>query len=236
MSPDPSDDLAAVMTAAAAALQAPIDLDKTLEQLLASAIDTVPGVSQASLSITTRDGRIETLAPTDQRVVQADRLQYELLEGPCLEAALTEPVVEALDLATDLRWPQYGPAAASLGFGAQIAFQFRAEPHTRGALNLYADEPATLDAETRALGALFAGLVAVAMGWARQDESMNQALISRNVIGQAVGIVMERYTINPEQAFAFLVRTSQDSNTKLKTVAERIVTDVINNAVTRRTE
>lgn len=230
MTAEPSDDLAAVMTAAAATLLAPIDLDKTLEQLLASVIDTVPGIDEASLSITTRDGRIETLAPTDQRVVLADQLQYELMEGPCLEAALSEPVVEASDLATDPRWPQYGPKAAALGFGAQIAFQFRAEPHARGALNLYSDQPHSIDTDTRALGALFAGLIAVAMGWARQDESMNQALVTRNVIGQAVGIVMERYTIGPDAAFAFLVRISQDSNTKLRAVAERIVTDIVKKA------
>ncbi|MET7283699.1 GAF and ANTAR domain-containing protein [Kribbella sp. NPDC005582] len=230
MTSDPSDDLAAVMTAAAATLRAPIDLDKTLEQLLASVIDTVPGIDQASLSITSRDGTIETLAPTDQRVVQADQLQYELREGPCLEAALAEPVVEAGDLATDPRWPQYGPKAAALGFGAQIAFQFRAEPHARGALNLYSDQPHTIDNDTRALGALFAGLIAVAMGWARQDASMNAALITRNVIGQAVGIVMERYTIDPDRAFAFLVRISQDTNTKLRTVAERIIQDVVKKA------
>ncbi|TDU88289.1 GAF domain-containing protein [Kribbella voronezhensis] len=230
MTLDPSDDLAAVMTAAAAALKAPIDLGKTLEHLLASVVETVPGVDQASLSITTRDGRIETLAPTDERVVLADKLQYQLLEGPCLEAALSEPVVETPDLAADPRWPQYGPKAAALGFGAQIAFQFRAEPHVRGALNLYADQPHSLDSDTRALGALFAGLVAVAMGWSRQEDTMNQALITRNAIGQAVGIVMERYTLSPDRAFAFLVRTSQDSNTKLRTVAERIVTDVITRA------
>ncbi|WBQ08333.1 GAF and ANTAR domain-containing protein [Kribbella sp. CA-293567] len=233
MTADTSDDLTAVMTAAAAALQAPLDLGKTLEQLLASAVDTVPGIDQASLSVTTRDGLIETLAPTDERVVRADQLQYELREGPCLQAALSEPVVEALDLASDHRWPQYGPQAAALGFGAQIAFQFRAEPHARGALNLYADRAHSLDGDTRALGALFAGLVAVAMGWARQEDTMNQALATRNVIGQAVGIVMERYTIDPDRAFAFLVRTSQDSNTKLKTVADGIVADVIEKATRR---
>jgi hypothetical protein len=230
MTSDPSGDLAAVMTAAAATLLAPIDLDKTLEHLLASVIETVPGIDEASLSITTRDGRIETLAPTDQRVVLADQLQYELTEGPCLEAALAEPVVEAADLATDPRWPQYGPKAAALGFGAQIAFQFRAEPHARGALNLYSAQSHSIDSDTRALGALFAGLIAVAMGWARQEESMNQALVTRNVIGQAIGIVMERYTIGPDRAFAFLVRISQDSNTKLRAVAEGIVTDIITKA------
>ncbi len=233
MTPDSPDDLAAVMTAVAATLAAPLDLDKTLDQVLATVLDTVPGITQASLSVTTRDGRIETLAPTDERVVLADQLQYKLGEGPCLEAALSEPVVESGDLATDLRWPEYGPGASALGFGAQIAFQFSAEPHARGALNLYADEPHSLDSETRALGALFAGMVAIAMGWARHEETMNQALISRNDIGQAVGIVMERYTIDPDRAFAFLVRTSQDSNTKLKLVADRIVADVVARAAGR---
>ncbi|MFI5709205.1 GAF and ANTAR domain-containing protein [Kribbella sp. NPDC051620] len=233
MTVDSPDELAAVMTAAAAALAGPMDLDTTLEQLLASALDTVPGISQASLSVTTRDGRIETLAPTDERVVLADQLQYKLRQGPCLEAALSEPVVEADDLASDPRWPDYGPAAAGLGFGAQIAFQFRAEPHARGALNLYADEPHSLDGETRALGAMFAGLVAIAMGWAKHEETMNEALATRNVIGQAVGIVMERYKITPERAFAFLVRSSQHSNTKLKTVADRIVADLITEATHR---
>jgi hypothetical protein len=227
LSTDSPDELAAVMTAAAATLAGPLDLDTTLEQLLASALDTIPGISQASLSVTTRDGQIETLAPTDERVVLADQLQYKLRQGPCLEAALSEPMVEADDLAADARWPDYGPAAAGLGFGAQIAFQFRAEPHARGALNLYADKPNSLDGETRALGAMFAGLVAIAMGWARHEETMNQALATRNVIGQAVGIVMERYKITPERAFAFLVRSSQDSNTKLKTVADRIVAELI---------
>ncbi|MEV6413626.1 GAF and ANTAR domain-containing protein [Kribbella sp. NPDC051718] len=227
MTPDSPDDLAAVMTAVAATLAGPLELDETLDQLLASVLDTVPGITQASLSVTTRDGRIETLAPTDERVVLADQIQYKLRQGPCLEAALSEPVVETGELATDPRWPEYGPAAAALGFGAQIAFQFRAEPHARGALNLYADEPHSLDSETRALGAMYAGLVAIAMGWARHEETMTQALASRNVIGQAVGVVMERYTIDPDRAFAFLVRISQDSNTKLKTVADRVVADVV---------
>jgi hypothetical protein len=233
MTLDTSDDLAAVMTEVAATLAGPLGLDKTLDYVLSCVLDTVPGITQASLSVTTRDGRIETLAPTDERVVLADQLQYKLGEGPCLEAALSEPVVESADLATDPRWPGYGPGATALGFGAQIAFQFRAEPHARGALNLYADKPHSLDSETRALGAMFAGLVAIAMGWARHEETMNQALASRNVIGQAVGIVMERYTIDPDRAFAFLVRISQDSNTKLKTVADRIVADVVAKATAR---
>jgi hypothetical protein len=69
-------------------------------------------------------------------------------------------VLQVDDLATDLRWPVYGPkAAATFGLGSQLAFQFRAEPHARGALNLYADQPHAIDLETRQLGKMFAGLV-----------------------------------------------------------------------------
>lgn len=114
------------MTDVAALLRAPMDLVQTLNQILAGALEAVPGIDQASISMITADG-IETLAPTDPRVTQADQIQYQLKQGPCLEAALaTDLVVQVDDLATDLRWPDYGPKAAALGFGAQIAFQFRA--------------------------------------------------------------------------------------------------------------
>jgi hypothetical protein len=216
-------DVAVAMSEVAAYLKAPIDLDETLKLITRSAADTIPGVCDASISITTREGVIETLAPTGPIVTRADHLQYELQEGPCLDAAIAEPVVLVDDLATDPRWPDFGPKAAALGFGAQVAFQFRAAPHVRGALNLYALEPRTIDRDAVHLGGMFASQIAVAMGWARQDENMNEALATRNVIGQAVGIVMERYHLDSDRAFAFLVRLSQGGNVKLRAVATRIV-------------
>jgi ANTAR domain-containing protein/GAF domain-containing protein len=164
-------------------------------------------------------------------VQRADFLQYELGEGPCLDAALEQPVVVVEDLANDERWPDFGPKAAALGFGSQVAFQFEATgPNTRGALNLYAGEPHAIDHDSIQLGSMFAGQIAVALGWARQDQTMNEALATRNVIGQAVGIVMERYRLNSDRAFAFLVRLSQSSNTKLRQIAEAIVAQVNENA------
>lgn len=223
-------DLAAVMTRVAASLRVPMKLDDALRLIADSAVDTIPGVDEASVSVTTRDGRIDTLAPTHPLVLRADALQYSLGEGPCLEAALDEPMLHSLDLATDHRWPRYGPAAVELGFGSQLAFQFRADPHVRGALNLYSLRPYGIDPEVRPLGALFAGQLAVAMGWARHDETMHQALESRNLIGQAVGIVMERYRLDPDGAFAFLVRTSQTGNIKLRAVALGIVEETTGRA------
>lgn len=216
-------EVADAMSAVAAALQLPIDLDETLNLITRCAADTVPGVCEASISITARDGRIETLAPTDPLVSRADHLQYELQQGPCLHAALEEPVVVVESLADDPRWPDFGPKAAALGFGSQVAFQFRAEPNIRGALNLYGVERHAIDEDSIQLGGMFAGQIALAMGWARQDTTLNEALTTRNTIGQAVGIVMERYQLDSDRAFRFLVRLSQNSNEKLRLVAGRIV-------------
>lgn len=216
-------DVADAMAEVAASLRAPMDLDETLKLITRSAADTIPGVTEASISITTKEGRIETLAPTGPLVIRADHLQYELHEGPCMDAALEQPIVVVADLAADPRWPDFGPKAAALGFGSQVAFQFRAEPHTRGALNLYAQEVDAIDQDAVHLGGMFASQVAVAMGWAREDETLNEALATRNVIGQAVGIVMERYRLDADRAFAFLVRLSQTGNTKLRVVAAALV-------------
>lgn len=216
-------EVAEVMSEVAAALQSPMDLDETLQLITRSAADTIPGIVEASISITTKDRLIKTLAPTGPLVTRADHLQYELGEGPCLDAALDDPIVAVNDLATDPRWPDFGPKAAALGFGSQVAFQFRAEPHARGALNLYALEPNSIDRDSIQLGSMFAGQIAVAMGWARQDQTLNEALVTRNLIGQAVGIVMERYQLDSDRAFAFLVRLSQSRNTKLRTVATALV-------------
>ncbi|WP_433014860.1 GAF and ANTAR domain-containing protein [Kribbella sp. CA-294648] len=216
-------EIAGAMAEVAASLQAPMELEETLTVITRVAAETIPGIVEASISITTKEGRIETLAPTGPRVTRADHLQYELGEGPCLDAALEEPVVAVNDLANDPRWPDFGPKAAALGFGSQVAFQFRAAPHVRGALNLYAQEPDSIDQDSIHLGSMFAGQIAVAMGWARQDRTLTEALATRNTIGQAVGIVMERYQLDSDRAFSFLTRLSQTSNTKLNVIAAALV-------------
>lgn len=225
-------EVAGAMSAVAAALQLPIDLDETLLLITRSAADTVPGVCEASISITARDGRIETLAPTDPLVSRADHLQYELQQGPCLDAAIEQTVVVVESLADDPRWPDFGPKAAALGFGSQVAFQFRAEPNIRGALNLYGVERNAIDEGSIQLGSMFAAQIALAMGWARQDTTLNEAIATRNTIGQAVGIVMERYQLDSDRAFRFLVRLSQTGNEKLRLVAGRIVDETNQQAQT----
>jgi hypothetical protein len=224
-------DLIGVMEQVALSLRYPMDVAGALQAITHGAAEAVPGIEQASVSITGKDGRIQTLAPTGTLAVEADEMQYELNEGPCLDAVLDEPVVQVDDIRTDPRWPSYGPRVAKqLGIGSQLAFQFHAEPHARGSLNLYSSRPNAITNETRQIGVLFANLTAVALCWSRQDETMTQALGARTLIGQAVGVLMERYRLDPDRAFGYLVRTSQTGNIKLRDVAAGIVDDSTNRA------
>jgi hypothetical protein len=215
-----------VMDQVSEQLRYPIELEQSLQGLTAGAGAAVPGIDHASISVTDRKGRIQTLAPTDSVSLRADELQYELSEGPCLDAVTEAEFVQVDDIANDPRWPRYGPRVAT-GFGvrSQLAFQFHAEPHVRGGFNLYSDRTHQIGDETRQLGAMFANLAAVALGWTRHSASLLDALESRDLIGRAIGIVMERYRLDSDRASGFLVRTSSTSNIKLREVAAAIVAD-----------
>ncbi|TCC28844.1 GAF and ANTAR domain-containing protein [Kribbella sindirgiensis] len=221
---DPVDSLGTAMTKVAATMHAPVDMPATLQAITRATVDTLPNVDYVSISLTRDDGQIVTVAPTAPLAAEADAMQYQLGEGPCLEAALDEPVVLSENLARDARWPSYGPTAARAGLGSQVAFQFLAQHgHVRGALNLYSEQASALDAETMQIGALFATQVAITMGWVRHEEDVQAALYTREEIGVAIGILMERYTLTRDAAFNFLVRTSQTGNVKLREVAAGII-------------
>ncbi|MEU4602909.1 GAF and ANTAR domain-containing protein [Kribbella sp. NPDC023972] len=223
-------ELAELMTTVADSLRVPVDVDQTRALITASVVDTIPGVTHASISVTSKDGTIETFAPTDIVAATADQLQYELGEGPCIDAVLTEPVVQVDDLTNDPRWPVYGPKAGALGLCSQLSFQFRADPQVRGALDLYADEPDVFDVEARHIGGMFADWAAVLLGWGRQESQLSEALESRASIGTAIGILMERYGLDQQRAFAFLARISQTGNIKLRDVATNLVAEAASKA------
>lgn len=222
-----------VMTDVAETLRSPFAVNEALDLITRSAAGSIPGVDHASISLTAKNRRIQTLAPTGPVAVRADELQYELEEGPCYDAAHGEPAVQVDDLASDPRWPQYGAKAASLfGLGSQLALPFEAAADARGSLNLYAERPHAMDGETVQLGMMFARVTALALGWAREGETMSQGLERRATVGQAIGILMERYRLDSHQAFSYLVRTSESTNLKLHLVAAEIVADAVDHAVT----
>jgi GAF domain-containing protein len=215
-------DIQTIFTAVAESLDSPGDLDETLLRVTRSAVDNLPGVDFASISILHSDGTLETSAATDPVIERADTHQYELHEGPCYEAVTDDALMVTADVGKDPRWPRYGPRAADLGMRAQAAVSLFVHDRSRGALNLYSTDIKAFE-DPEHLIELFARQASVVLGFASEVATLNNALLSRKRIGQAIGIVMERYHVNEDRAFGYLVRVSQTSNTRLREVAEELV-------------
>jgi hypothetical protein len=200
----------------------PGDLDHTLSRITAAAVESLPDTDYASITILHADGHLETVAPTDDLLWGVDAAQYELREGPCYEAAADAVHIASPDLAHDERFPRYAASAVAAGIRAQAGIALFNAPKSRGALNLYARELGAFR-ELGALGELFRHQAAMAIDYAREIHNLREAVRTRTMIGTAVGIVMERYHLTDERAFAFLTRVSQDGNVKLREVARRLI-------------
>lgn len=216
------------MDALAQTLTTPDDADEALMVLTVGAAGTIPGADHASISVKRPDGTLQTLAPTDPLITELDAHQYALQEGPCYEAVTRESFMVTFDLGVDPRWPRYGPIAAEAGVHAQLAIMLSSANGNAAALNVYATDPRRFNQDSIETAEVFASHTSVALGFVHTIENLGKAIGARQAIGQAVGILMERYDVDETRAFEFLVRTSQDSNVKLRHVAADIVTGVNN--------
>ena len=200
-------------------------LQEVLDNIVVAAAQTIPGVERAGISLVDHEG-VSTAAATDGLVEAADQLQYEFDEGPCMDALRGEPQAPVNDLARAERWPRYGPRAAALGMHSQLGVELYRDKSTSAALNLYSSKTGALTEETVEIASWFALYAAAALGKAVTESQLSEALETRKTIGQAIGIVMERYQLDEHRAFAFLSRVSQASNVKLRTVAAELVEQV----------
>src|SRR3954451_23978202 len=203
----------------------PGDLDRTLAQITSAAVEVLPSVQYSSITVKHADGKLVTAAPTDDLLLRVDATQYELREGPCYDAAVDAAYVIASNLGADERYPNYGPKAVEEGIRAQIGVRLFDARSSQGALNLYSTRVGAFD-DLETLSGLFAHQAGVAIAYAHHVENLEEAVRTRTTIGQAVGIVMERYGLDDERAFAFLARLSQQRNVKLRQVAEELIADV----------
>lgn len=186
-------------------------------------VELIDGCDHAGVTVASRAG-VWSAAATDDVVRDGDALQYELGEGPCLDTVRFEHTVISHDLITDRRWPRWASRiVAGFGVHAMMSLLLYTEQDTLGALNLYADQAEVWDADGIAIGHALADQLAVAVADAREIENRGRAMAGRTTIGQAQGILMERYGIDAERAFDYLRRISQDSNRKLFAVAEEVV-------------
>ncbi len=197
-------------------------LEAAFRSLAASAAGNVPGVDFVSITVGETDNSPYTAAATDPLAERADALQYELLEGPCYAVVTGERFVLVNDLAAAVEFPRYAPRAVDLGVGAHAAIEL-VDGNRRAGLNLYARAAGSFDCSTAQLAELFAGQAAALLGYAEQVEQLSVALHTRGDIGAALGILMERYSVDRHQAFAFLARNSQDQNVKVRVLAQRVL-------------
>nr|WP_245694934.1 GAF and ANTAR domain-containing protein [Streptomyces antibioticus] len=213
------------MAAMARDLLAQDSVAATLERITASATELVEGCDAAGILIL-HGTQVESLAPTDPFVTDSDVLQQEMGEGPCFDAARTaqgDRVFRIADLTTEhQRWPAYAPRAAALGVGSMMGFLLFTDDEDLGALNLYSRKPGAFTSDSETAGWLLASHAAVALSSARTHAQMEEAVATRHVIGEAMGIIMGTHHLTEEEAFDVLRRYSQESNTKLRDVARRV--------------
>jgi GAF domain-containing protein len=217
-------DLAVRLSEVARALQRQGTAQDTLDEMVRAAVHTIPGARHAGVMAVVGKREIRTVSSTDELPDLVDRVQYETGQGPCLAALYLNRTVSLPDLAADGRWPHFTARARTLDVGSMLSFQLFVEGDDLGALNLYAPEPHAFDEESLHVGILFAGHAAVALADAQQRDRLVQAAHTRDLIGQAKGILMERYRIDADRAFSVLVRVSQQTNRKLRDLAEELVT------------
>jgi GAF domain-containing protein len=205
------------------------DLDETLVAITRAAVQLIPDVDYASITVRHGAQGLETVQATDDAVRALDELQYALREGPCYEAGTDRAHVVAPDLANDERFPTYGPEAVAAGFRSQAAFRLFERGDTQGALNVYSARVGAFT-DLDDFAGLFQSHAAVAVAYAYEVTNLQEALSTRTTIGKAVGILMERFQLNDERAFAFLTRLSQNRNVKLRLIAEELVDEAADRA------
>ncbi len=210
--------LAATLSELARQLQREPDDKQLLKLVSVAAAREIPGADWAGVTVFT-GGQIHTAAASDPIVLEIDRLQYEIGAGPCVEASTEGFTVRSDDLETDGRWAGFPQAAAERGVRAMMSMQLFVQERDLGALNVYAAKPDAFSDDSETIGLLLSAHASVALANALQVKNLRVAVDSRDIIGQAKGILMERYKLTSQQAFDLLVGASQTTHRKLREVA-----------------
>jgi GAF domain-containing protein len=205
------------------------ELSDVLTEIIGIARRAMPNVDAASITLI-RAEKPFTAAYDGQMALDADELQYERGYGPCMDAGRAGQMFLIDDMRTEQRWPDYAQHAAAHGVLSSLSVPLPFQGATIGALNTYAGRPQVIDDHDIELAEEVAAWLAIAIGnaeaAARTSEDLTQlrtAMMSRASIEQAKGILMERHRIKEDDAFTILTHASQQTNTKLRDVAEELV-------------
>jgi GAF domain-containing protein len=216
-------DVAGLLGRIARDLEAETTLDETLRTLVVAAVETIPGADAGGITEVHRRGQqVEVRHATEQFVSDLDTAQEDLGQGPCLDSAYRHRTVRVNDFETEERWPAFAARALAQDVRSMLSIQLYVQDDDLGALNLYSRESKAFDDESEQVGLLFATHAAIAIAGARREQQLRVAISSRDIIGQAKGILMERFKITADQAFMVMTKASSEANIKLRHLAENI--------------
>jgi GAF domain-containing protein len=218
---------AETLTSIASRLHAAPGPQAIATQVVAVSVELIPHATAASVTVRGARGRLATVGQTSPLALAVDQAQYAAADGPCQHAIRSGEVVRVADLAADPRWPTL--AAVPLRSALVIPLpQLRPNP-LAGSVNLYAEAPGAFPPVAERLGRMVAIHAATALAATTERDHLIEALASRDIIGQAKGILMREHSITSERAFSMLTHASQHDNRKLRDVAARVV-EVANSA------
>ena len=218
------DALAVRLSVLARDLQRLASPQEVLDRIVTEVVTMVPGCEDATITIAEKRRSAKSAAASSKRATLFDELQSESGEGPCLDALFEQETVRVDDLSADRRWPKLSARVEELGASSMLCFQlFVTGNNTLGSLDLLATDTNVFTDESEHIGLMFASHAAIALADAQNLNRVTTAMVNRDVIGQAKGILMERYKINADSAFALLTRQSQAANRKLVDVARELV-------------
>jgi len=208
----------------ARSLEAEADPGAVLDEIVTAAVRFVPGVEDASVTLVVARRQVTSRHRTGDLPERVDAIQTGTGEGPCLDAAYEQDTVRVPDLRSEQRWPHFAQQAVEAGAGSMLSFQLYVHGDTLGVLNLYSRHPDAFDDESEQVGLLLADQAAAALARAQELDHLQRAAASRDLIGQARGMLMERYGIDDGAAFRVLAEVGRSTDRTLRAVAEELVT------------
>ncbi|MBM0275436.1 GAF and ANTAR domain-containing protein [Micromonospora tarensis] len=210
------------------------DLDDVLRRVAELTKRVLPIDVEVSVTLV-RGGAGHTTASTDGDLARdMDERQYAQGRGPCLDASNSGDVMSVPDLAAEERWPDWAEGGVKAGLGSSVSIGLPIQDAVVGALNVYARGPHAFDDGTITVLRTFAAYAAVALANAHLYDStatlarqMQDAMATRAVIEQAKGMIMAQRRCSPNEAFSILAKVSQDSNRKVRDVAQALVDQAV---------
>lgn len=199
-------------------------VEETIDTVVQFALQAL-NCSAAGIALASRGRPPEVAAATDPMVEEVYRTQLETGEGPLITALAEHSTVLISDTTTDTRWPRWAAMVAAGGVRSvlDVPLATRKGSHTHGVLGLYHTSPDAFTVDDEAIAHILSRHASVAVATALHEENMAQAVDARKLVGQAMGILMERFDVDSDRAFAILQRYSQHNNIKLRDVAQFLI-------------